>query len=517
VKLYVVQNGDTMENIASKHGMTIDEFRKMNTNLDENSLTQGMKVKVAIGKQPLKRALSTNQRSEIVHHQAPQAPVHQAPAQPAPVQQAPVQQAPVQQAPVQQTAPVPAQPKVKIEAAEQKPNASAGTQTAGQSTSDYAKVMYPKNPESTSWAPTGSGSYPNFSTPQAPTAVSPASQGNAGTAMSPASQGTMPYFPMGNQGNVTSPWTQGPNQGSMVSPWTQGSNQGNVTSPWTQGPNAGSTISPSTQGSNQGSMVSPWTQGPNAGSVVSPEAQGSNQGSMVSPWMQGPNAGSAISPATQGSNQGSMVSPWMQGPNAGSAISPSTQGSNQGMTSPSVQGSGANPYYPNAVGGAASQKPVYHPNDQMGAKSPYYPQLQPWAGQQPQFPIGHGKVQLDKAYVGGQTAGSKKTMPWTNPQVAGTAAKPQQPQTAPAGSGKMAPVQTDPMGGYPYPFVPNKSQTGKPCNCGGPAPYSPYGNAPVAGYYGGNQPPRPQPMPYWAMPNASAPIYQGGQSGTPKK
>ncbi|SFG06329.1 hypothetical protein SAMN02982927_00520 [Sporolactobacillus nakayamae] len=183
------------------------------------------------------------------------------------------------------------------------------------------------------------------------------------------------------------------------------------------------------------------------------------------------------------------------------------------MVSPATQGQGIKPFYPNPkFGGASSQKkPMYpfHPSEQMGQMSPYYPQLQPWNGKQPQYPISHGTVQLDQPFKG-KSAGGKSPLPWSNPQVAGASTKPKAIQSAPskANIGKLSPAGSESTGAYPYPYMPTKVQTGKPCNCGGPAPFPSYGQTPVAGYYGGNQPPRPQPMPYWAMPNVSAPIYQ---------
>ncbi|MET1247494.1 LysM peptidoglycan-binding domain-containing protein [Sporolactobacillus sp. STCC-11] len=471
MKLYVVQKGDTLEEIASKHGMTIDEFRKMNTNLTEETLSQGMKVKVAIGKQPLKRAIPVSERSEG-HHQAP--------AQPAPIQQAPTQQAPVQQAPEPVQQPTPSAP---APVTEKQPNTSAGTQLAGESTAEFPKILYPKQPETAGWNPNEIGIDPSFSFPQ--------SQGNVGTQVSPATQGggTIPYYPpMGNMGNVVSPAWQGPNSGNVVSPAWQGPNSGNVVSPAWQGPNSGNVVSPA------------W-QGPNSGNVVSPAAQGPNMGNVVSPAAQGPNMGNVVSPAAQGPNMGNVVSPAAQGPNMGNVMSPATEGQ------------GIKPFYPNPkFGGASSQKkPMYpfHPSEQMGQMSPYYPQLQPWNGKQPQYPISHGTVQLDQPFKG-KSAGGKSPLPWSNPQVAGASTKPKAIQSAPskANIGKLSPAGSESTGAYPYPYMPTKAQTGKPCNCGGPAPFPAYGQMPVAGYYGGNQPPRPQPMPYWAMSNVSAPIYQ---------
>jgi hypothetical protein len=548
VKIYVVQKGDTLEEIASKHGMTIDEFRKMNTNLTEETLSQGMKVKVAIGKQPLKRAIPVNERSEG-HHQAPAQP---APTQQAPVQQAPVQQAPVQQTPVQQ-APEPVQQPTHSApepVAEKQPNTSAGTQLAGESTAEYPKILYPKQPETTSWNPYDMGTDPSYSIPQDSTAISPESQGNMGTQVSPATQGggTVPYYPMGNavspswqapnSGSMVSPSWQGPNSGNVVSPAWQGPNSGNVVSPSWQGPNSGNVVSPAWQGPNSGNVVSPTWQGPNSGNVVSPTWQGTNSGNVVSPAWQGPNSGNVVSPSWQGPNSGNVVSPSWQGPNSGNAVSPATQGPNMGNTvspatqgsnsgntvSPVSQGDGVKPFYPNPkFGGASSQKkPMYpfHPSGQMGQKSPYYPQLQPWNGEQPQYPISHGTVQLNQPFQSGKSAGGKSPLPWSNPQVAGASTKPKATQSAPskANTGKLSPVEPESTGGYPYPYMPTKAQTGKPCNCGGPTPFPSYGQMPVAGYYGGNQPPRPQPMPYWAIPNASAPIYQSsaGQQNNKK-
>jgi hypothetical protein len=194
------------------------------------------------------------------------------------------------------------------------------------------------------------------------------------------------------------------------------------------------------------------------------------------------------------------------------------------VVSPATEGSGLKPFYPNPkFSGASSQKkPMYpfHPSGQMGQMSPYYPQLQPWNGKQPQYPINHGTVQLDQPFKGGKSAEGKSPLPWSNPQVAGASTKPKATQSAPSktNTGKLSPAGPESTGAYPYPYMPTKAQPGKPCNCGGPAPFPSYGQTPVAGYYGGNQPPRPQPMPYWAMPNVSAPIYQSntGQQNNKK-
>ncbi len=70
-------------------------------------------------------------------------------------------------------------------------------------------------------------------------------------------------------------------------------------------------------------------------------------------------------------------------------------------------------------------------------------------------------------------------------------------------------VAPENIGGYPQPFIPEK-QAGKPCGCGGPAPYSypysPFGTSPQIGYYGGNRP--PEEIPYSALSPATPPIYQ---------
>ncbi|MDF2910187.1 MAG: hypothetical protein K0Q56_1068 [Sporolactobacillus laevolacticus] len=548
MKLYVVQKGDTFEEIARKHGMTIDEFRKMNTGLTEDSLAQGMKVKVAIGKQPLKRTIAASERSEVSHQQQP------APPQPQPKQQpvqsqpkpkpAPVKQEPISQQPAVETpAPKPAPPKpnVKIEAAEKHLNANIGSQNAGEAATDYPQILYPKMPVSAAQSPTG---------------ISPTSQGNMGSAVSPAMQGG-PYYP--NMGNVVSPYTLG------SSSYPTG-NMGNVVSPVSQGsinpyyPNTGSAVSPAMQESgvapyypNMGSAVSPATQEsgaapyyPNMGSAVSPATQESG----AAPYY--PNMGSAVSPTTQESgaapyypNMSSAVSPAMQEsganpkyPDMGSAVSPAAQGSeanpkysNLGSAvSPATQESGANALYPSSteIAGAYTPKlkPMhpYHPTGQMGQMSPYYPQLQPGKGKQPQYPISHETIKLDQAYKDGKSAGIKSTLPWSNPQTAGVSQqatpkfKPTQssPTMNKSNTGKISPAGPGSISGYPYPYMPAAKQQGKPCGCGGPMPYSPYGQTPVAGYYGGNKPPRPQPVPYSEMPGVSAPIYQPSISSQPK-
>lgn len=60
MKIYVVQKGDTLAEIAGKHGMTIEELQKMNGGLiSDSDLVQGLKIKVSVGKKPLKKLEKT--------------------------------------------------------------------------------------------------------------------------------------------------------------------------------------------------------------------------------------------------------------------------------------------------------------------------------------------------------------------------------------------------------------------------------------------------------------------------
>ncbi|WP_218013139.1 hypothetical protein, partial [Sporolactobacillus terrae] len=234
-------------------------------------------------------------------------------------------------------------------------------------------------------------------------------------------------------------------------------------------------------------VVSPSTQGPtypNMGNVVSPSTQGPTY----------PNMGNVVSPSTQSPaypNMGNVASPSTQGPtypNMGGPVSPAQQS--------------INPYYPTQTG--ANQN---YPQKKGGS----YPKLQPWKGKQPQYPIGTKSVPLDQPYTGASKGGKHPSI--VSPQK-GAYGKTQGSQTAPAYTGKLSPVGTGSYGMPPYPYTPVNSK--KPCNCGGPV--SNYGNAPIAGYYAGNQPPHQKPIPYSALSNPKAPTYQPlKQEGKSKK
>ncbi|MCO7175594.1 LysM peptidoglycan-binding domain-containing protein [Sporolactobacillus kofuensis] len=441
VKLYVVQKDDTLAEIARKHGMTIDEFRKMNTGLSEESLTQGMKVKVAIGKQPLKRVIQANDRAEAPHVQAPQ--TQQVPS--APVDQQPTsQQQPTMEAPTPAPTPeqMPMTPNVTLGATAQQPSANTGLQGTEAAPTEYPNIFYPKHPMmQENWTTSGADAYPNSSGPHGQTGISPATQGTMWNAVSPASQGvSSPYYP---------------NTGGMVSPETQG----NALNPYYPTDDGGSLISPA------------MTPGSNAAGTM---------GSFVNPMMQG----ASVNPYYPMGSGGNVMSPAMQENNAKSYPQPTSMA---GESTPQV----------------APMNP-YHPTTQMGQMSPYYPPMTPWSGNKPQYPVSHGTIKLDQPYAGVSET-MPKTLPWSNTQNA-SASTQSNPSMMKPSTGKLSPAGSGKVGGYSSPYMPAAK---RPCtDCGGPTLYSPYAQMPVGSYYAGNQPPQAQPMPYSALSNPNAPIYQ---------
>lgn len=121
MKLYVVQNGDSVAGIAGKHHMSVSEFRTLNDGILDEKLVQGMKVKVSAAVQPLKV-----QRSEKIKQQAPEA------AAPVTEVKAPKVKAPEVQAPQPQM-PNP-QPAAAVETKQPAPQEKAG---------EYNTIFYP--------------------------------------------------------------------------------------------------------------------------------------------------------------------------------------------------------------------------------------------------------------------------------------------------------------------------------------------------------------------------------------
>ncbi|MFT9117501.1 MAG: LysM domain-containing protein, partial [Sporolactobacillus sp.] len=53
MKLYAVQQGDTITSIANKNGMTLENFIQLNGNMTDDALRTGMKVIIDSGVQPI--------------------------------------------------------------------------------------------------------------------------------------------------------------------------------------------------------------------------------------------------------------------------------------------------------------------------------------------------------------------------------------------------------------------------------------------------------------------------------
>ncbi len=201
VKLYVVQKDDTMAEIARKHGMTVDEFRKMNTGLTDERMVQGMKVKVAVGKQPLKLSEQEIRSEKTKQPLKAQPPQKQAAAQNQPKPAA---------APIAKPKAPAASQKMNVTPSNvqsvKKPAAPAAVKSEGIAVkaaqeTDFSKVFYPKESQ---YPMTGEMSgYWNQPAAAAPSAAagkqpyaSAAPEGYPGIPAGPAPQ-MAPYYPPG--------------------------------------------------------------------------------------------------------------------------------------------------------------------------------------------------------------------------------------------------------------------------------------------------------------------------------
>jgi morphogenetic protein associated with SpoVID len=93
LKIYTVQKGDTLYEIAKKHGIALSELQKANPQLkDPNTIMPGMKIKVPTGG---------------VHVKKKEAPVKkEMPVKEMPVKEMPVKEMPVKEAPMKKEMPV---------------------------------------------------------------------------------------------------------------------------------------------------------------------------------------------------------------------------------------------------------------------------------------------------------------------------------------------------------------------------------------------------------------------------
>lgn len=443
VKLYVVQKDDTMAEIARKHGMTIDAFRKMNTELTDGKLAQGMKVKVAVGKQPLKH-LEQETRSE----KAKQPSKAQAPQMKAAVQAQPKPVAPAAAPIAKPKTPIGSQtmnvaPQPNVQGMKKPAAAPAAVKSEGNAVkapaqqADFSKVFYPKESQypmtegmSGYWNQPGGAAQP-ANTGKQP--YSPAAQGYPVMPAGPAPQ-MNPYYPLSAESQVSPAYQAGPSGPYYPAPAAQG---------YPENPNVA------------GLQMAPYYPLSPASQAVPPN-----------PYYPAPMENPAVNPA-------SYVSPYSPAANE-NAVKP---------YNPAVQGKSAKPAKSPAqqVSPALfSQGPIhvdqpYTPANAPGVQSPA---VSPWTN-----PEMMGPTTTAPAF---QEPGAQvQTLP--DYTTAGKAGSP-----APGA-----------IGGYPYPYMPGLKNPEQPCGCGGPvqsALYPPY--SPV-GYYGGNQP--PQPVPYTATSPAYQP------------
>ncbi|WP_157800325.1 LysM peptidoglycan-binding domain-containing protein [Sporolactobacillus pectinivorans] len=476
MKLYVVQNGDSLAGIAQKNEMAINDFRDMNNGLTDENLVPGMKVKVSGGVQPLKVERSEKPKK-------------------------PVQTQPLAAAPAQPKKPVtaPTQKVNSVSGAAQGPNVVAGAHEKEKGA--------PVAPAATVQSPSGSGDYKTIFYPKV--SSDPYSAGSAG------------YFQ--NTGNIlpgqnAQPSVTGPTGQNMQSapgytsyPEQTGNIGGNV-NPAVM-PYYGNPYLPAFSG-NPGSAVSPAVQPNHMNPYYNPYT---NQAGAVSP-SAAPNNGNPYSPISSG-YMGNTINPAVQP----AAYNPQYPGSPASVTSPAAQSAPSNLYSPAAQNppvkpgvSAAAMPSATSPTKNVlsgGAQGPGSGKLEP-AVMNPAQPypfLPKGMIQAHQPAVGTYQGGKsvqQSLSPWIgsgkpNGPVAGKMV--QNPTGQQNMAGKSKSMSQGTVGGYPYPFMPAMNPQ-KPCNCGGPGtPYSPFATSPAFGYYGGNQPPT---VPYSGMSPVSAPVYQ---------
>lgn len=276
MKLYVVQQGDTMEGIAAKHGMTIQEFQHMNDQLNEESLVPGLKVKVSTGSRQVKIA-APNARSE------------QAQSSPAAPEQAQTQTNAVPHA--AQTAPASGNASgTSNNPAEYGtifyPTPPASSPSAGQPNSYTYGPGYALPPHATPYPSAASvPGYPGFS-PSVPNA---AGQGGVGPNYYPVAGATTPPNVQPAAGTYNAPGfnqgmggAAGPNGGSAINPYfTAGSVSGYPTTQqgtWNvsaASANSGSSVAPAAAGSAGNAAISAYhpTAAPSTSQKQQPNSQ----------------------------------------------------------------------------------------------------------------------------------------------------------------------------------------------------------------------------------------------------
>ncbi|WP_353948067.1 LysM peptidoglycan-binding domain-containing protein [Sporolactobacillus sp. Y61] len=461
MKLYVVQQGDSAAGIAEKHSMTLEELKKLNPDLEERPLYRGMKIKVSGEKQAIKvsSAVRTEKPEVLPAEDMPNTSVPQSASQ--------------------QT--------------ETNPGALAGLNQPSanpeKEKEEFKDIFYPKEGDysaagnALSYSAHDMNQVPVFpflqTDPSATNPVSPYQMGNHWSDVSPSTQANP--WPAASPAYQPNPTATSP--ASQANPWPAASPayQPNptATSPSTQAnpwPAASPAYQPNPTATSPASQANPW---PAVSPAYQPNPTATSPASQANPW---PMASPAYQPNPTATSPASQANPWP-------AVSPATQ---MYPTSPSAQmkkkpaesqpASGKKPVNKSGLPANPSEN-IYKPAQKPKNNYPF---------------LAQGAVSPEKP-IGGMKATNVSPASFPYP-------------TAGKSSGKMNPVGAQgTIGGYPYPYMmPNQSK--KPCNCGGTgsypvqhAPYTPFGNMPVAGYYGGNQPPQ---SPYTQSPVSHKPAYK---------
>ncbi|RYL93890.1 LysM peptidoglycan-binding domain-containing protein [Sporolactobacillus sp. THM7-4] len=515
VKIYVVQKGDTMEEIARKHGMTIEEFKKMNAGLTESQLVHGMKVKVAIGKKPLKKieqAVRSEKKAKppIMQPKKEKSPVPNAVSPETPPANKPIGGAMpnIPKAPVGEAMQnMPKAPVVKV--APNTPKAPVGEAMQNMPKAPVVKVTpnIPKAPiggvmQNMPKAPVGGVMQ---SMPKAPVGgvMQNMPQAPVGGVMQNMPQapvgGVMQNMPQAPVGGVMQNMPQAPVGGAM--PNIPKAPVGGVMQNMPQAPVTGAM--PNIPKAPVGGVMQNMPQAPVTGAM--PNIPQAPVGGVMQNMPKSPVDGAkpAVNPEMKDSGmEGELAAPETDFSHVfypKESPYPVTGGLPEFSSGP----------LPSSAPGLM-ESPDYETPGKQAKPADYVPGHYPFLSQ--------GSIQMDQPYVpesvwGAQTYPGASSTPWiapegnTNYPYSDTAGEPYEMpmQYQPETSVPTAPVMPSSIGGYPQPYLKIPQN---PCGCGGdqPYPYSPFTQPTVGTYYGGNQP--PQPVPYSGMQSASAPLYQ---------
>jgi LysM domain. len=475
VKLYVVQKGDSVTGIAGKHNMSVPEFSALNDGIVDETLVQGMKVRVSADVQPLKV-----QRSEKVKQQAP------SPAALAPVAKAPEVQAP--------------------QAAEikQPPQKPVAQENAG----EYNTIFYP-----TTNAYQSNPGVPNTAQPYGGMTYNPAVAGQQWP-----SPGYMPAPPV-HQPQTTNPYPGYPatfpsQTGAAASP-VYPANSVKANHPGFYAPAGSAPMQP------VHNYFPPAPVYPNPYAPYGPAAQ-----MMPAPYPSvNPNqiAAAQVNPAVNPNQIAAAHLNPSVNPNqiAAAQVNPSA---NPNQIAAAQVNPAANP---NLAATGSVSNPALNPVPavQASQKLPKKPDKKIEAAaasvKQQNYPfLPSGSIKMNQPAV--PSGGFQPVPPWSNPVTSPAVSGPANPANKAGMSGlspaskKGTTMPASKIGGYPQPFMPAK-QTGKPCGCGGTGPYSfpysPFGPPPQIGYYGGNRP--PEEISFSTLSPAVPPVYKPTGKGYP--